>query len=290
MSSKAWWERFTGFDATDWALRLTLLGLLLKPIGDWRLRPWILALAALGLLAPGFLRSRWLWAALAGLTATRVVLAWPLLDNHAYLLVYWCLAVFLGLASAQPDTALAKSGRRLIGLAFGMAIIWKLVLSPDFADGTFFRLALLTDPRFEDFARLAGGLDASTLETLRAYVGGHTDTATTGSVAPEIPRRLWHLGTLLTLFTLATESLGATAFLWPGVASMAKWRDVSLLFFCLSVYSVATVAGFGWLLLAMGLAQCGSDRPRTRMAYVVAFLAILLYREIPWLRVFAQGG
>ena len=92
------------------------------------------------------------------------------------------------------------------------------------------------------------------------------------------------------LFTLAAESLVATAFLWPGVASMAKWRDVSLLFFCLSVYSVATVAGFGWLLLAMGLAQCGTDRPRTRVAYVGAFLAILLYREIPWLRVFAQGG
>ena len=44
--------QLTQMDPIDLALRLTLLDLLLRPIGDWRIRPGILALAGAGLLIP----------------------------------------------------------------------------------------------------------------------------------------------------------------------------------------------------------------------------------------------
>ncbi len=145
-------------DSVDLALRLTLLALLLRPIGNWMIRPLILSLAALGVVLPGLLRKPWLWLTLAVLTGLRVVLDWQLANNHAYLLCYWCLAISLALVSPDTHACLALNGRLLIGWAFAFATLWKLALSPDYLDGRFFRVMLLTDLRFASFAQLAGGL------------------------------------------------------------------------------------------------------------------------------------
>ena len=62
-----------------------------------------------------------------------------------------------------------------------------------------------------------------------------------------------------------------------------SYRDVGLLLFCGTVYAVTPVAGFAWLLLAMGVAQVSAGRPRTLIAYLAGYLLILAYREIPWM-------
>jgi hypothetical protein len=59
-------------------------------------------------------------------------------------------------------------------------------------------------------------------------------------------------------------------------------RDALLLIFCVTTYAVATVEGFGWLLIAMGIAQCGSTRHTTRLLYLAIFGLIIFYREVPW--------
>ena len=70
------------------------------------------------------------------------------------------------------------------------------------------------------------------------------------------------------------------AFLAPArLASRA--REPLLLGFCAVTYALATVAGFAWLLLAMGLAQCDGRR-RTVALYLLTFALVLLYREAPW--------
>ncbi|MCL4244209.1 MAG: hypothetical protein KJ002_03625, partial [Candidatus Dadabacteria bacterium] len=162
----------TGMSAFDLALRLTLVDLLLRPVGGWTLRPFTLALAALGLIAPGFLRAPVLWLGLTFLTGMRVVLDWPLPDNHAYLLFYWCLAVTISLALGDKEKILSVNARLLIGLVFAFSVLWKLVLSPDFMNGTFFGVTLLADPRFEGFARVVGGLSAEGYDALREFVIG----------------------------------------------------------------------------------------------------------------------
>lgn len=79
------------------ALRLTLLDILLRPIGSWFLQPALLGLAAVGVALPGQLRRPPLWIILTLFTAMRLLLGWPMADNHAYLLWYWCLAVVIAL-------------------------------------------------------------------------------------------------------------------------------------------------------------------------------------------------
>jgi hypothetical protein len=270
------------------ALRLTLLELLLRPVGDWTLRPFLLALAGMGLLLPGTLRRPELWWALAGLTGLRVVLDWPLPDNHAYLLCYWCLAVALALSVADPRRFLADNGRWLIGLVFAFATLWKLALSPDYLDATFFRVTLLTDPRFADFARLLGSLSPDALAELRGALEQHADVGLLEQTVPPLPARLVWLAHALTWWTVDIEAALALAFLWPRERGPARVRDAGLLLFCATTYAVATVDGFGWLLIAMGVAQTAPERGGTRALYLASFALILFYREVPWLTLLAD--
>jgi hypothetical protein len=269
--------------AVDLALRLTLLDLLLRPVGNWMLRPLILGLAAIALLRSRWLGQPLLWLALAGLTGTRAVLDWPLADNHAYLLAYWCLAVSLALMARDADRALAFNGRLLIGLVFLFACIWKFALSGDYLDGTFFQVTLLTDPRFEGFTQIAGGLDARTYDALSEFVGQHRDAAApvVGS-GVDVPRRFEAVALAATGWNVFINAALAVAFLWPVGRGPSRLRHALLLIYCTITYAVATVDGFGWLLLAMGAAQCTVEQRRTRIAYVAVFVLIILYREVPW--------
>jgi hypothetical protein len=275
-------------DVVDLALRLTLLDLLLRPIGDWTLRPFILALAGLGLLLPGALRKPGLWWLLTLLTGLRVALDYPLPDNHAYLLCYWCLAISLALMVDDTGDFLAHNGRWLIGLVFAFATLWKLALSPDYMDGTFFRVTLLTDPRFEDLSRLVGGLSPEAIASHREALEQHADGGLLAAAGPIAPARFDLLARVLTVWTVAVEGLLAVAFLWPLGRGLSRLRDACLLVFCATTYAVATVDGFGWLLISLGVAQCRPGRHTTRALYLAAFALVLFYREVPWTTLLAE--
>jgi hypothetical protein len=241
----------------------------------------LLALAALGLAVPAWLRRPPLWAALAVLTTVRVVADWSVADNHAYLLAYWCLAVTLALVAREPGACLALNARLLIGWAFAFAVLWKIALSPDYLDGRFFRVTLLTDARFADFTQLAGGLDAEQLDTLRAFVLGDAVDVDAPTILPD---RLLAVARVATLWTVAIEGAVAIAWLSPLGRALSFARDVVLVFFCGTTYAIATVAGFGWLLLSMGVAQCDPRRRGARLAYLAAFGAVLAYDNLPLVR------
>jgi hypothetical protein len=257
----------------DLALRLTALDLLLRPVGGPRLRPAFVGLAALVLLVPPWLRARAAWAALAALAAVRLVADWPLADNHAYLLAYWCLAVTLALGGPAPGEALARSARLLVGLAFAFAVLWKAVLSPDFLDGTFLRVTLLADPRLDALAPATTGLSPEALQPWRDWIAGHGSV----SAAPgPLPPRLQLVVAVATAWTLALEGAVAASFLAPAKMHLGRVRDVLLLVFCVTTYAVLPVKGFGWLLLAMGAAQSPPERRGVRASYLAAFAWVAL--------------
>lgn len=277
------WQRWPELDPLDLVLRLTLLDLVLRPVGDWALRFPILGLAAAGLLLPAFLRRRELWAALALLTGIRVAFDWPLSDNHAYLLCYWCLAIALSRFARDEGRLLSINGRWLIALVFGFATLWKL-LSPDFADATFFRATLLLDPRFEGFTRLVGGLSIEQIDAARSALERHADGGWLAPVAATRPSaRFEILARATTLWTVTIEAAVTIAFCWPKDRGPSRLRDPLLIAFCVTTYAVATVDGFGWLLIAMGLSQCAAEQTRTRVAYLAAYALILFYREVDWI-------
>ena len=273
--------------AAELALRLTLLALALEPPVLWFERMPVLVLAGLGLALPAALRSPALWLGLFGVTGALLVWNWPFSDNHHYLLTLWCLGVACALASRAPAATLAHHGRRLLGLTFLFATLWKLALSPDFVDGRFFRLTLLSDARFENLAVLAGGIswdewernDLALDELLRA-VPAPAPAELALVEPPGIPR----LAAALTLFTGVFEAALAAAFLWPLGRGPSRWRDALLLAFAASTFAFATVRGFGWLLVALGVSQCDAERRGTRAAYLAAFALVALYHAIPWTR------
>jgi len=264
-------------------LRLTLLGLLLQPVGLGWVRSALLAMAVAGLVFGRLLHGPWLWLALAVCACTRVLLSWPLGDNHAYLLAYWLLALGLAGFTGDPRRAIAASGRWLIGLVFAFAVLWKAI-SPDFLDDRFFRYTLVMDPRLEWVTRLAGGQSEQELAAQRAFLGQHVDgalpVAREPTARPE-SSRLRGLARVATLSTFALELALALAFLWPPSGAPSRWRDALLLGFCAVTYAVAPVEGFGWLLLALGLAQCQSSPP-WRVAYPAVFALLVAYRDLPW--------
>lgn len=270
-------------DSIDLALRLTLLNLLLRPIGPWAIRPALLGLAGAALLVPGWHRRAPLWFVLAALTAARAVVDWPLADNHAYLISYWCLAIAVSLTVSETRSCLALNGRLLIGLVFAFASLWKIALSPDFLDGTFMRVTMLQDPRFEGWTLLVTDLSAEELADQRASLDRHLD-APPFEVAPgpPLPPRFVLVAAATTIWTALVEFALAVAFLWWRGGWLERMRHALLCSFCATTYAVATVDGFGWLLIAMGVAQCSSAQRRTRAAYLLTFCLILAYREVPW--------
>jgi hypothetical protein len=290
-------ERFavinTSFDSTakaaehpfpvDTALRLTAIALLLRPMEPWFARPVILGAAALALIAPRALRSSTLWVAVAIAIAIRIGDDWPLADNHIYLLGYWLLAVALSLRASDALATLAVTSRRLVGLAFAFAVLWKAVLSPDFVDGRFFRVTLLTDPRFGAVAQLIGGLSREELDANRQALALLPEGAELLD-APMVhePARLRMLATASTFGILALEAALALFMLAPAARTSVRWRHAALLLFCGITYAFAPVAGFGWLLLVMGLAQIEPRQIWFGRAYIAAFVVVIFYDELPW--------
>lgn len=268
----------------DLALRLTLIELLLRPMGPWYVRAVMLLLAMLGLISRACLRAPAFWLGEAALVATSLAMEWPLPDNHIYLLAYWCLAIGIALRLAEPPRVLARASRLLLGCAFAFAVVWKAGLSPDYRDGRFFSVTLLTDDRFADAAQLIGGLSDDDLAENRKYLTPLPDGAELLD-PPRLhaPGRFRALVQVATWGTLALETLVAGLWLAPvSRRGLLAARHCAVLLFCLTTYAFAPVAGFGWLLLVMGLASCASDDRRLRAAYVASYGVVLLYDEVPW--------
>jgi hypothetical protein len=279
---RATWRDLAEMDRADLALRLLLVALLFQPVGNPWLRPPAMALAALGLLAPSALASAGLWAALTALATARIVLVWPASDNHAFLLAYWCLAALLATLAQRRDAVLAWNGRALIAGAFFFATLWKAVLSPDFLDGRFFAVSLVDDPRFESFAQLVTGIDADTLHALRDLTREHVDGLfVPWEEMPAPPPRLATVARAMAHATVAIEGAIALAFVLPLGWRIARVRDALLLLFCATTYALAPVAGFGWLLLSMGVAQLEPGRRRTRALYLAVFVVVLVATRWP---------
>jgi hypothetical protein len=265
------------------SLRLAAIMLLLRPMGPWFVRPGVLAAAALVLVSPRALRTPAIWAGVATLVAVRIAEDWPLADNHIYLLAYWTLAVALALRGDNMAAALGAMSRWLLGLAFAFAVIWKVLLAPDFLDGRFFRVTLLTDPRFAEAAVLIGGLTADDLEANRRALVPLPDGAELAEPpAVAEPARLRALAAVATWGIVILEASVAVLMLGPARRVPAWLRHIALLVFCLVTYAFAPVAGFGWLLLVMGAVQTADSDVWLRRGYLAAFLVVLVYSEVPW--------
>jgi hypothetical protein len=275
----AWLDEVRAWSGEELAARLTFLTLLFSPIGDWYVSPVVQVFSAIGLLFRNLWRSAWLWLVLTLLAALRVYQDWPMADNHAYLLVYWCAA--LAIATGPGGMAsLARNARWLIGLTFAFAA-WQKWASPDYANDVFFLTTFLVDERFEDFAVLFGGLTYEQLEAARVYLEGDYRAGPVDAFPFELPVAFRVLARLSTIWNLLEQTLVAVAFLAPPASIVGRLRDPLLLLFCFTVYAVAPVPSFGWLLIAMAVVQAMPSNT-IRVWYLTAFATLAFYYEVPW--------
>ena len=100
------------------------------------------------------------------------------------------------------------------------------------------------------------------------------------------PPRLRLLAAVVTWGGIVVEGLVAVLWSLPLAGRTAVARHAALMLFCVTTYALAPVAGFGCLLAAMGLAQCRAPG-RLATGYVVVFVLVLVYAEIPWASVLA---
>lgn len=270
-------------DAHALAARLTWVVFLLDPIGHPIADLPLTLLAIIGLAARRLETHALLWWVSTLLCAVPVIDDWTGVDNHAFLRVYWALALAIAATVEDSGAVLARNARGLIGAAFAFAVLWKGVLSPDFVDGTYFRFTFLTDLRFVDWSALLGGLDpadhALNRERLIAWLSSPDAVWESGFVEPTGIATLAHA---TVLWTLAIEAAVAIGFCWPSGQGPGRYRDFALLLFGITTYAVATVEGFGWLLCCMGIAQCDPRRPRLALAYLGLFASILCYARVLW--------
>ena len=277
-------REIAGYDPWELAAKLTLLALLLSPVGNWFIRPFTLGLSVMGLLIPGLWRSPSLWVALALLTGIRFYIDWPSADNHAYLLSYWCLA-FAVSAWLGNREVLFSNARYLVALTFGFAALQKWI-SPDYLNGVFFLITFFLDERFEEFVVLFSSVTFEQIDIAREYLEGDYRSAPAPDSLPfVIPGSMWWLAILSTAWNLFEQTLIAIAFLVPKDSRLGRIRDPLLLLFCFTIYAVVPVVSFGWLILAMGIAQSDGKSATLRYWYTGAFFALIFFYEVPWAEV-----
>lgn len=265
----------------DLLARMTILALLLHVHDHHYLVPSLGALALAGLVFTSLPRSAVYWGAVTGLLGLFFAYVWFSIDNHKYLIAYWCLALLGSRLVADPRPVLELNGRLLIGLGFGFATLWKLI-SPEFLDGTFFHMTFLTDQRFQTFARVVGEVPLDALrqnhKDLDMLVRGFGQVS---HLPDPLPLRdsvvLPSLARALAVWTVALEGLTAVTFLWPRADRVRLARHAVLVVFILTTYPVATVAGFAMLLAVMAAGQCERDRPALALGYVLLFVLVPLF-------------
>ena len=265
---------------------MTLLLLLLYSEAIWYLEMGVYALAILAVLHRPLARKPGLWLLITLFLAVGHWRAWFAVDNHKYLITYWCLALGLSLLAADPMRVLRHSARWLIGLAFLFAVLAKL-LAPDYLSGAFFEGHLLTDGRFFGVSSFFGGIP---LQEIRLGDLARRDLLVFGdlreSIALPSSPRLGVLAQVLTWWTLFIEGAVALLFLWPEDRGPSRWRDPALLLFIATTYPVAPVIGFAWVLAAMGAAQSAERGFRYwPVLYVAAYVLVLMSFYFPFARI-----
>lgn len=280
-------DEIGGMDPMDLAPRLTLALLTLHAGQYWYIQVPMTVVCIAGFLLCSLYRSATYWVLLTGVMIWGNTVDWYEIDNHKYLMTYWCLAICCVLRHPDPAGSLALNARLLIGLCFTFATLWKL-LAPDYLSGSFFQATLLTDRRFRSVAEFVGGVPSSMLDWNQLMVG---QLGRGAGIFDEVPLqsspRLPALANGLTAWTFTIELLLAAAFLAPLRSRLSAWRNPLLLVFGVTTYAVANVVGYGWLLMAMGASQCGPRERRSRILFVLTFFMIQVYTA-PWRRIF--GG
>ena len=290
-----WWMRVSALgdrvaaallsgSTVDLARILTLLMLMLHGPADWYVRYPLIVLGVAGIVVPATRSSPRFWFAITAFVLAHNIVSWSTVDNHKWLMGWWCLAMWLTTLAPQKSQlrVLQINARLLLGLCFAFATLWK-VMSVDYLDHGYFKWGLLNDSRFHSAAFLVGGVKRSDLEeNLKLNIdlkkSYRVDAEPISSITLNSEPQIDLLAIVLTWWTVFIEGGIALFCLWPGDRIVAIVRSLAVLVFVSTTYVMAPVLGFGWIVIILGFTQCPEQHRKLRASFLVAVGLIYVYR------------
>src|SRR5262245_59867432 len=264
-------------------LLLTLLLLVTRTPEYWYSQAVIVILSVCGIAFRPVREAATFWLIVSGFLGAELFFHRYAADNHKYLEVYWCVALFCAcsLPEGEREQVVAFNARMLIGLCLAFAVFWKAVSATYFEGASFFRFTLLTDPRFESMAQFLTSIPHAVLVANRENENLIKTAWSAGQDLTRVPLQgnseVYPLALLLTWWTFLFEALLAVVFLWPNRPRIERVRNALLLTFGMTTYLVATVREFGWVLMILGLAQCAPGSKWARVLFFVTVLVIQVF-------------
>jgi len=286
----SWYLKLTNTDRLEIVSILTLILLILYAPKFWYAHSLIIIFSILGLIFANLRRSAFFWFTVASFLISVNYFNWYDVDNHKYLESYWCFSLFCiySVPKERRMETLYMNGKLLIGLVMAFSVLAKLI-SHSYMNGSFFEYTLLIDKRFEFLASTLSDLtlkDLSVNQVLEQLLRfGYLHEINLEVVELISSHSLKKLALFLTWWTLLIEGFLAITFLLPDKKVTSIFRNVSLIVFGITTYSVATVVGFGWLLMILGIAQSSGRSKIFIIPYLLTFLIIQLY-TIPFGKIF----
>jgi hypothetical protein len=270
------------------ALRWTLLLLVLHGSTSIFLDVPLRVLCGVMLVRPELTRNPWMWILITASSWTVNASNWTWIDNHKYLISYWCLVCAIacrpGASEKRCGTILGWNANLLIAMTFLLATGWKIA-GNEYFDGSFLYYTALTDSRLDTISVQLGGMDPAVLSQTRLVMSTLKDfPVMDAAVSLPDSSRLANVMLVMSWWTLAIEGAIAVAF-------FLKWRvrHLLLIVFLASTYFLLPVLGFGYVLAIMGLSSCTGEQKRTRIAYLTVFLVFQVSR-LPWESLLPSGA
>ena len=272
-------------------LRMTLVLLLLHMEEIVYLKVFMPILLVPGILIDKLLSNKYYWLLLA-LVVSYVYLFLNLTlytPNHKHMYAYVLIAIaacFFLAESKNMLSALREQARIIIGLCFLFATIGKF-LAPEFLDTTFFQFTSVTDGRFFGILSVLGIDKTQLLANQSALKAALNSNAPGTSFALYTGSNIGLIALFLTIWTIFVEGMIAITFLLPKKYLLSKYRNWFLGAFIVTTYPIATVAGFGIVLLLLGFLQSMDDGKVNMFTrfYFLLFLVLPII-DAPFLEIY----
>ena len=266
-------------------LRLTVILLLLHGSHSWTLDVPLRIICGIMLLSQTLIKNSTMWLILCSFLIIGNGLDWNWIDNHKYLITYWCMACTISVISKDIMKVLSWNARHLLGLVFFFAFIWKLIAG-QYINGSFLHFVFMTDSRVEVAASFFGNLESSILPINRLLISALKDIPNSGiHITLETSTSLKSISLIASYWTLFIEGVLVLMFMLPSRFRLTKARDLFLILFIGTTYILLPVTGFAFILGVMGFAQCTRSHRATQIGYLSILVVIQLTR-IPWQKFF----
>lgn len=277
-------EFFEKLDRVSLLGYVTLFMLLFFGPNEWFLLPVYQMALLFSLLFPQILKSPTLWGILSLVTLIAQLDFWETVDNHMWLMLYWLLVQFLATLSNRmykTDIIIFLKHNAVFMLVFimGVSVLQKMA-GGVFMDGSFFEFTILTDERFYLIAHYLGGISTfdffNNVDMLSNLSDPHSPLVIKTSEAVRT------VSLIFTYSIVLLEICIVFLFLYKNEKTRVLAHILNALFI-ITVYFIAPVYAFAFLVALLGVASLGLNKPSSKliMMYIALIVLIFLYK-IPW--------